>query len=102
MGLFNDWAVRSGLEPLVERVPAKEALRTGDTDLVAKRDENGDVRMPSSEMIVDFLLQVSCKMLVECGLGGGRRYGTVREGSVVESTAACEHGRVSECTRGGR
>ena len=59
VGLFNDWAVRSGLEPLVERVPAQEALRPGESDLVAIRDRNGDVRMPSGEMIVDFLLQVS-------------------------------------------
>ena len=53
MGLYADWVVRSG-------GPALAIWQGGPSDrmLVPATDESGAVIMSSSEMIVDFLLQV--------------------------------------------
>ena len=58
VGLFNDWVERSGFASLTEwkeRTRMKEVLKAD--ELHACCDESGTVRMPTAEMICDFLLQ---------------------------------------------
>ena len=49
--IFSSWVERSELPPLVEWCATKK-------EYVSKRDEDGAVRVPTPEMIVDFLLHL--------------------------------------------
>ena len=57
VGLFNNWAVRSGMETLTEWVRGGTSVLSN-VELRPLTEENGDVRMPTPETICDFLLQV--------------------------------------------
>ena len=58
MGLFNNWAVRSGMAALTEWVRGGTSVLSS-MELRPLTDENGAVLMPMPETICDFLLQGS-------------------------------------------
>ena len=65
VGIFGDWVVRSGLEAIVEW-QTSSGFRGRVLVAVPDGTSVTEVQMPTSEMIMNFLLEVRCL----CGVGG--------------------------------
>lgn len=86
VALFGDWAERSGLDPLVEMVSSSSGFRGRDVVPVRESSGASGVRMPTPELIMSYLLEVSMGSL--CTRGHATRAHT-RECSELTKGHVC-------------